>query len=94
MKRKLVKLLCAACMFSMLTGTVVMAKSYDFYLQAGISKQTDKVYKSANGDAYVDRSGPAGATTVLTVNMCNEAGAQKSAGERRGLLESSSSSFL
>lgn len=79
MKRKLAKLLCAACTFCMLSGTVVMAYSYDFSIPAGGSRMTEVHVKQSDGSAYVDRTGPAtDHDTVLTVNMCNRNGVQKS----------------
>lgn len=79
MKRKLAKLLCTACTFCMLSGTAVMAYSYDFSIPAGGSRMTEVHVKTSGGSAYVDRTGPAADhDTVLTVNMCNSRGAQKS----------------
>lgn len=78
MKLKLTRTLAVVCALTMMMGTAVTAYGYNFYLVAGQSDKTGIVRKQTNGDAYVERSGPAGATTVLTVNMCNSAGAQKS----------------
>ncbi|MBD5555889.1 MAG: hypothetical protein HDQ95_11280 [Roseburia sp.] len=78
MRRKLIKIIAIGCVLTMMMGTAVMAYGYNFYLVAGRSQLAGLVYKTSIGNAYVDRTGPAGTTTVVTVNMCNGEGYLKS----------------
>lgn len=78
MKKRMIKFLGLTCAFALLSTTAVMGKSFSFYLVAGEKEQTSTVQKTSSGNAYVDRTAPSGTTTVLTVNMCNSGGAQKS----------------
>lgn len=80
MKHKITRVFVIGCMMTMFMSTAAMAsQGYNFHLVAQQSKMTRVVEKQSNGLAYVERTGPSGASTTVTVNMCNSNGTKKSA---------------